>query len=283
MFPQSCCSRSARRPAPLLAMLVVGSLAGCSTRDLPVTPGTAALGPAPEVGAAASTAAQTIHYEVRTFDVPATLGDFTSAFGINDFGVIVGNFAAPDGSVHGFLFQGGEFTDVVVPGAGDADLGCVNNLGLAAGGYSDASDVEHMFLRDRRGRITPLPDALPGALATDGTGINVLGSIAGTVIDANGSTHGFTRVNGVVTVYDHPGSIRTRLLGINDLGQVVGFWADAGGTRHGLLLDAGTATEIAVPGAVGTGCTGINNRGQIVGFYSDGSITHGFLLDRGTV
>ena len=57
-------------------------------------------------------------YEFHAFDVPAELGSFTSAFGINNRGVIVGNFlAAADNTGHGFYFERGHFTDVIVPGS----------------------------------------------------------------------------------------------------------------------------------------------------------------------
>ena len=230
-------------------------------------------------------AALSIQYRVLPFDVPASLGDFTSAFGINDFGVITGNFAAPDGSAHGFVFKSGTFVDVVVPGAGPADfgaLGDVNNLGTAVGSFSDASDVFHMYLRSRTGSTTPLPDALPGALSTDATGINDLGWTSGTVTDGDGHDHGFIYRRGAFTIYDHPGAVRTRLFGINNRGQAAGFWVDALGIRHGFLLAGGTAAPIEVPGAIGSAATGINDWGQVVGFYTSADhVTHGFSLTLG--
>lgn len=230
-------------------------------------------------------AALSIQYRVLPFDVPASLGDFTSAFGINDFGVITGNYAATDGSVHGFVFKNGTFVDDVVPGAGPSvpgALGDVNNLGTAVGSFSDASDLSHTYLRDRTGKHTVLPDALPGALSTDATGINDFGWISGTVTDADGRDHGFIYRRGAFGIYDHSGAVSTRLFGINNRGQAAGFWVDALGVRHGFVLSGGTATAIEVPGAIGSAATAINDLGQVVGFYTGvDQVTHGFLLTLG--
>lgn len=288
MFPSPRTVLAQHRFTSLLAVSLIALLCGCSARPLPVAPGdTASNAPTGFVVVSPSPFAQTVQYQVSPFDVPASFGDFTSAFGINDVGVIVGNFAAPDGSGHGFLYQDGQFTDVTVPGSGPLDHGSlsdINNAGLAVGGYSDASDVFHTYLRGRRGGITKLPDPLPGALSTDASDINAQDAIVGTVIDGSGATHGFITAGGTTTIYDHPGAIRTRLLGLNNGGQAVGFWTDPSGLRHGFLLDGATATEIVIPGSTGTGCLGINDRGQIVGFYRDADfITHGFLLDHGAL
>lgn len=262
-------------------------LGGCSENDdilTPTAPSSSLSGP----GAAVSpdrSPTLSIQYQVLPFDVPASLGDFTSAFGINDFGVITGSYAAPDFSAHGFLFKNGAFVDDVVPGAGPSafgGLGDVNNLGTAVGSFSDASDLFHMYLRDRTGKHTILPDALPGALSTDATGINDFGWTSGTVTDADGHDHGFIYRRGVFTIYDHPGAVRTRLFGINNRGQVAGFWVDALGVRRGFVLAGGTVTPIEVPGAIGTGAVAINDWGQVVGFYADaGHVTHGFVLTLG--
>ena len=258
------------------------ALSGCSTQHSPLAPESRAAAH----GGGVSSAAPAVQYRVETLDLPASLGAFTSAFGINDAGTVVGNFGAPDETVHGFIEQNGVFTDIIVPGAASFDrggLGAINDQGLAVGSYTDASEVGHMYLRDRGGNVTFLPDAIPGALSNDATGINLLGTIAGTVFDSDGNAHGFVFAGGVSTTYDHAGAVRTRLLGINDKGDVVGFWVDAGGVRHGLLISGGVEKEILVPGATGVGCSGINNQGQIVGFYSSAGVTHGFLLDHGTI
>ena len=240
------------------------------------------IGPAVECTYAAA------HHEYRfqTLDVPAALGAETSAFGINNLGVIVGNFVTVDGNFDGFLFKRGSFTDIAVPGASPDDRGAleaVNDAGLAVGDFIDPnSGIQHMFVRQPRGEISVLADAASGALLTEGRGINNRGIIVGVYHDAEDNRHGFILHDGVYNRYDYPGALRTLLTGIDDRGQIIGFWVDTNRNRHGFLLRDGVTTAIAVPGAVKTTPAGINNRGQIVGYYDDANgITHGFMLALG--
>jgi uncharacterized membrane protein len=219
-------------------------------------------------------------YTFHALDVPAELGDFTSAYGINNGGTIVGNFVTADWELDGFVFQKGGFTDVAVPGGSGGALNDVNDLEQAVGSFDDVeTGVVHAFVRSKSGQITVLPDAAPGAWLTEATGINNAGVIVGFFIDADGQAHGFVLCAGIYTTYDYPGATRTLLTRINDRGQIVGIWADADGHRHGFFLQNGDASSIDVPGAVTTRCTGINDWGDIVGWYEDADlIAHGFLL-----
>lgn len=228
----------------------------------------------------------TPHYRFHRLDVAAELGEGTSAFGINNRGVVVGNFVTVDGNVDGFVFDAGHFLDVVVPGASADDRGAleaVNDLGRAVGDFIDPdTGIQHAFVRRHGGGITVLPDAAPGALLTEGKGINNRGVIVGIYHDVDDNRHGFILHGGLYTTYDYPGAFRTLLSAINDHGQIVGRWGDADLHKHGFLLHHGVTSPIAVPGAVNTLPTGINNRGQVVGYFDDADlITHGFLLEDG--
>jgi len=225
-------------------------------------------------------------YAFYALDVPAELGGFTSAYGINNAGLIVGNFVTLAGDVDGFMFNKGKFTHVTVPGASADNRGGindVNDLGQAVGSFADAeTGVEHSFVRSKSSQITVLPDAAPGAWLTEATGINNAGVIVGFFIDADGELHGFILSKGTNAAYDHPGATRTLLTRINDRGQIVGTWVDGDGHRHGFLLQDGAAISIDVPGALSTRCTGINNWGANVGWYVDENfVAHGFLLQDG--
>src|SRR5258706_8486921 len=125
----------ARRLQRGCAAALVLALAGCSSeRD--------AL--APRLDAVVVAAKSSVAYEVLPFDVPASMGDFTSVFGVNNEGTLTGNFAAPDGSAHGFVFRDGVFIDVVVPGSGPSDHGSladINERGTAVQGYSEAGMI----------------------------------------------------------------------------------------------------------------------------------------------
>ena len=135
--------------------------------------------------------------------------------------------------------------------------------------------------------------AVPGARATEASGINNLGQVAGAWEDATtGQGRGFVLGAGGYTSIDFPGALHTSASDINDNGDIVGTYqlADADGTLtevHGYRLTAGGQfTTITFPGKLVTQAFGINNLGQIVGSYVDidgGEIAgvHGFVLDAG--
>ena len=135
-------------------------------------------------------------------------GCYTSAYGINNAGEIVGNFLTVDGNLDGFLFRKGGFTDVVVPGVTSDDRGALNDVndeGEAVGGFADGeTGVVHSFVRRKGGEITVLQDATPGALLTEATGINDRRTIVGFYLDADGNFHGFILREGIYTTYDYP-------------------------------------------------------------------------------
>ena len=131
----------------------------------------------------------------------------------------------------------------------------------------------------------------PGAIFTDGVGINRSGDIVGHYIDAAGIDHGYLLHKGNFTTVDFPGSDGGHVHGINDAGDIVGQYF-IGNRYHGFLLSGGVYTAIKFPDARSTRANGINSAGDIVGTYvekkndpidgnNDGR-THGFLLSCGT-
>jgi hypothetical protein len=91
------------------------------------------------------------HYSEGIFtpiDVPGAFNG-TDVFGINDFGDIVGEYY--DDSYHNFLYSGGAFATIVVPGASltsaysNAIYG-INNSGQIVGYYVDDNSIMHGFV-----------------------------------------------------------------------------------------------------------------------------------------
>jgi probable HAF family extracellular repeat protein len=229
---------------------------------------------------ATSVSSAQVDYTYHALDVPVAWGGFTSAYGINNGGTIVGNFVTANWEIDGFVFNKGDYTHVAVAGGPGGALNDVNDLGQAVGSFADVNTgVGHSFVRSKSGEITVLPDAAPGAFLTEATGINNAGVIVGFFVDGDGQAHGFVLRDGKYATYDYPGATRTLFTRINDRGQIVGIWAAADGRRHGFLLQEGALRSIDVPGAIHTRCTGLNNWGEIVGWYVDADlIAHGFLL-----
>ena len=135
-------------------------------------------------------------YVFTTIAVPGSGG--TIPRGINDSGEIVGN----DGLNHGFIYSGGAFTYLNVPGAnaGSTRVFGVNNLGDVVGSYSlfGGNGFEYTG-----GNFVSLHDA---GHTIQFDGINNLGQIVGTYQDAAG-IHGLLYSGGSLTVFDAPGAL----------------------------------------------------------------------------
>jgi hypothetical protein len=256
-------------------------------------------------GSVASTPASAgDHYSYTPFNVPGS--GYTAAFGINNRGDIVGDYADAT-SNYGFLRdRDGSFTKINLPGGNTATLGIndqrqvvgaygdrkgyvrdpdgdttiievpgskltvvfsINNRGEMVGEYDDANNVRHGFFRDSHGTFHTVD--VPGATQTELLGINNWEEIVGSYNDSRNMQHAFLlSPTGVLTAIAEARADYTEVFGLNDLGQIVGDT-----NLGGFLLDADltTFTPIGVPKAGSTRPNGINNRGEIVGLFSYGS------------
>jgi len=222
-------------------------------------------------------------YTFTTIDGPAAdSGETTYAFGINSAGDIVGAVG-----IHGFLYSGGTFTPIDVPGAFSTAAEGINNNGQIVGSYRDSVGTHGFLYRD--GSFTPID--VPGSgtvngAATRANGINAAGEIVGD-FDSSTGTHGYLYSGGVFTIIDFPDSYFTQAFGINARGQIVGSMAFPGvGGDSGFVYSRGIFTPLNDPasnsgGDLVTIALGINNAGQIVGLFTDGEY-RGFVYDDGT-
>jgi probable HAF family extracellular repeat protein len=173
---------------------------------------------------------------------------------------------------HGFLYTGGSFTQIDVPGANWTIATGINSAGQIVGYYLDEYLKTYGFLYSG-GSFTQI-DA-PGARHTYAYGINSAGQIVGEFDDNTGS-HGFLDTGGSFTQIDVPATSYTYAHGINSTGQIVGYFSNNTG-GYGFLYAGGRFTQIDVPGALDTFAFGINGAGQIVGIFGNNTGTHGFL------
>jgi hypothetical protein len=181
--------------------------------------------------------------------LPSVNGTTTSqtAFGINDGGLIVGQFTdSATGTTPGFLLNGGVYTTLnPVLNAAVTNAQGVNNNGLVTGFYSTDGVHQHGFLY-------------------------------------NPTTAQFNFLADPVI----PNLVLTQFLGINDHGLAVGYYQLPDGSQHGFLFDTTTDSysllddpNAALSGVSITQITGVNNAGEIAGFYVDGTtgLQRGFL------
>ncbi len=178
-----------------------------------------------------------------------------AAFGINNSGMIVGQYTRNDGASPGFLLAGGTFTTIIPTGAQATNAQGINGNGLVVGFFATAA------------------------------------AVAGPVIADNVAEHGFLfdSATGAVTLLpdpQQPNLFLSQYLGINDRNQTVGYWQDMAGSQHGFLYDlqAKSFTFIDAPDAAPVGgvsvtqIVGIDNNGEIAGFFVDAAgVQHGFF------
>jgi hypothetical protein len=250
---------------------------------------------------------------IITFDAPGadtTPGDFNGTYpsGINVWGTVAGAYQSADTILHGFLrTPGGEFVTFQAPGAditpgsfNGTSPAAINDLGVIAGSYSDATGFSHGFLRSPDGKFTTFDVPGVGGFGTTVRALNLEGAVVGIYTDSNFSFHAFLRSpQGKFTTWIGPdactgngaeGCFGSGASNANAFGVVAGGFEDNNGNfvHHGLVRNAeGKFKVFDVPGAgtgsyQGTGCPGcnlgINQLGAIAGTYTDSnSVSHGFL------
>jgi hypothetical protein len=193
---------------------------------------------------------------------------YTSAFGINNAGQIVGQRA---GDHSGFLYSSGVFTTIDGPSMSNISTALgINNSGQFVGYYSDPTGW-YGFVKSG-GSYTTLDVPF-----TQARGINDAGDVAGLyygTYDVGGISvygqYGFVKSGEGYRTIHVPGAISTAAYGINNSGQVAGTFVDSTNT-YGFIEKDGVFT-ILDPGTV---VYGINNLGDVVGYYSDYSHGHG--------
>ena len=196
------------------------------------------------------------------FAFPGSVTTFPN--GINDAGVIVGNYQDPSFHFHGFVKTGSIFTTVDAPGTLDTRLNGINASGQMVGTINNTLSTIRGFL-DVGGVFTPI--VVPTAkFGTAPRGINASGTVVGQYTDAV-LRRGFLFTGGSFFSIDITGALETDAFGINPAGDIVGAYVDVAGHNNGFLYDAGTFYQLDFPGAFNTELGGINDSGTIIGDY----------------
>jgi hypothetical protein len=191
---------------------------------------------------------------------PATGCFGSAAFSINLFGSASSGYEDNSGNFvdHGLLRNAdGRLTTFDVPGAGTGSYqgsgcpGCsrpLNLFGVNAGFIIDGNNVVHGYLRSPAGKFSKFdvpgegPQGL-GCFADCSMGLNDLGAVTGSYLDANNVFHGYVRSpEGRFVTFDAPGADMnpgdfngTFPVSINDAGMISGYYIDSTNTFHGFL------------------------------------------------
>lgn len=177
----------------------------------------------------------------------------TNAFGINDFGQIVGQYTNAKGQTPGFMIRNQktrQYITINAPsGPNTVNAQAVSNFGLIVGFYVGTDGQTHGFKANTA-------EAHNGVV----TGTAIADPVIPKVAGEPGATFVFSQ-----------------LLGVNDRGIVVGYYGDSTISQHGFIYDSNTGkyTFLDDPkvsfknGVEVTQITGISNSGELAGFYTD--------------
>ena len=201
------------------------------------------------------------------FDIYGITDSFNSPVtpflnGINDNGVIVGNFTDAFSDSNGFVSSvHSDFTPINYPGLqlgyGSTVITGLNNSGAIVGNYADYTDNSGGGFLYQGGTFTPLSFT---TYAINNNGQILGGDNSGLFIYTNGQ-------------HASLGALPFTPYGFNDAGTIVGSAGNAG-----YVYSGGTVTTLLVPGSLQTQAYGLNDDGAIVGSYIDAEgRQHGFL------
>lgn len=220
--------------------------------------------------------------------------------GINNTGVLVGSMSDENDISHtirkGFIFKGGEYTELLPPGWESAVAYAINDNDVVIGRGVENGEEKSFIYKD--GVYTELLP--PGYIFADARDINNNDVVLGTGVagNSNGEQRGFIYKNGEYTDLLPPGWESAFTEDINNNDVVVGFgrrnsedynftyedgayeyWS--GPTPHaindcgviagdawwgkGFIFEDGEYTEILPPGWDETEAWGINNSGVVIG------------------
>jgi uncharacterized membrane protein len=196
--------------------------------------------------------------------------------GINSAGVVTGYVSKDNDNSRTFLRStDGSITTIKLKGPYAEGL-AINKSGAITGYEYGAG-----FVRDAQGNINYF---YVGA-ATQGTGINDKGDVAGTYFDNDAYHAFFRRTDGKIFTFDGTeGAPNTYAYGINQSRQIVGTYWDSNDVFHGFIRNPdGTIITLDAPGAgtlymEGTEAYALNDAGTVTGVYvNDDGLYHGFV------
>jgi len=223
-------------------------------------------------------------FTFKAFDVPGATA--TNSGGINNKGVIVGQYVDKNLVGHGFILAGKKLTKLDDPKGTSGSTGA-SNLALngpiaVVGTYVSSTTGGSVGFLYKGGKFTDVPGP-SGSLASTANAINDHGDITGAYVDGGGTQHAYVLKGKTYTKLDPPGSSTPSGNGINNAGNVV-IVSGANPTFTAYLYTAKTKKfkTINVPGETGSFVTDINTEGDVTYQAIDTTgNSHGALLHKG--
>ncbi len=191
-------------------------------------------------------------------------------FGVNDQNQVAGLSYEENGTVKGFIYSQGSYTQISVPSFANTAVFDINNNGQIIGttGNGNLGQQSQGFLLSAASYQL---FSIPGSTHFVPQSINDTGRIAG-----QSDNSAFSYDSGTFSTLTLPGNPSAYATGINNGNRIVGF-----SQSSGFLYSDGTYSFVSVPGATSTAATDINFAGEIVGTFADGGHTHSYFLSGG--
>jgi len=216
-------------------------------------------------------------YTYQEFNVPDAAE--TAIYGINDNGVIVGeygddvdvfNFVNTFGNV-GFIYDGSILTTVSYPNSIATSVSAINNSNVVVGSYFDENAKARGYVYDG----VTYKSILPFGTAAEVTGINDQGNIVGIYSTdgfQNDLGHGFIGTLGpdhnyTFSSFDFPTALITHLTDVNNGGEMIGTYTRSTGERLGFTVPGFRSVAFENNTDLPTFFSGMNDQGQVVGNY----------------
>ena len=232
-------------------------------------------------GPRAAPAGQTAPGPYTAVPIGTLGGPASIPYAINEQGVVVGLSSLPDGSGHGFLWDGTIHDLGTLPGNKSSSANAINASGVVVGtssGTSLAPTAPRHAVMWSGGQIRDLGTL--GGVIGFAKGINDYGVVVGASTLANGATHAFVWDGTMHDLGTLPGDTSSQAFGINNAGRIVGESSSPGKPAHAVYWVNGIIHDLGPAGSV-SGARAVNGSGTTVGFVStDGSTFLGARWDR---
>jgi hypothetical protein len=215
----------------------------------------------------------------------------TDTYGVNNAGVIVGDYVDAKSVQHGMILAGTKLTTVnnksceAITGTGGIAFFGVNQTGTAVGWCTNSKTGLDMGFVYAKGKFTTIN--FPKSKGTQATGINDKGEVVGLYLDSAAFTHGFSKIGSKYTSIDVKGGTNTVAWGVNNAGQITVYTTNSAGVFDSYLMTGKKLKKIDNPAAgTGSGQGTIvhapSNVGDIDGTYFDTTgAEKGWLLHKG--